>query len=957
LKGIRAFRTSIGRYPGFVEYPEPMGSCTGSTGKNRTLMQHLHTSLYITLRHLLLIASSALGLAVNATNYYVSETGNDANSGTSQAQAWRTIGRVNQVIYGLQPGDQILFKRGGTYRGTLIIGSSGTSGSPIAVGAYGTGNNPVLSGSTALSGWSLHQGNIWKVALANAPEHVFCAGALMTLARYPNSGWLRNDQGAGTYINDADLTQPAGHWNGAELVVRSQNWSYDVTTVTDHTTGHLEFNNIYFNLDTLHWGYYLQNKLSELDAQKEWYHDAVNGWLYFRAPGNADPNTIPVAASTVDQGLWIQPNRHHITISGITFREYHDRAIYLETADHITIQNCTFEDLGQAIYSYGHHNAFQNNLVQRTYKTGLRMIDNNTTISGNQFEEVAMQPGLGESNWGYMGVRISGNNNVVRENRLHTIGYIGISVESNTLVERNFVQNALALLNDGCGIGMDNSNGMIIRDNIVVDIVGNLESCAPNGGEYWNIAFGIYTGNLSVQNTLIERNTVGNCSGGGMHVDHTMLSGGNEFRDNVLFNNAQQISFSDFSNYNGPGAVAPYSVPAYTATITGNVFHSVRADQLCMRQLQVWTPGGCDFGTFTNNHFINPYNDQSIYVEDLYDLQWKRFTLARYQAERNDELGSTTGPLRFDDYAVTSVLSQNLVANGTFDNNVNGWGGWPSNAQVTQDYTFLDNGALKANLPNANVYPSFTLRNPDPLSIQNGEWYRLKFSIQSNAHGEVRVGIKGDSQISGPQMIHGGYIPFDGTRRDVTMIFQSGLTDQARVQLTNNFTEPTYWLDNVQLERVVAEPIDPLEQNKLIYNDQLTSQTFPIDGCWRDVNGNLVSGSVTLAPFASITLLKEEDILCGLSTSVEEDNASSNNENPALLHPNPVSNAGEVFLSHAPASDIRIEVLDVQGRVVRTERLRAGQRSFQLDGTLKAGIYTLAVVQGASPWQARLVVL
>jgi hypothetical protein len=90
---------------------------------------------------------------------------------------------------------------------------------------------------------------------------------------------------------------------------------------------------------------------------------------------------------------------------------------------------------------------------------------------------------------------------------------------------------------------------------------------------------------------------------------------------------------------------------------------------------------------------------------------------------------------------------------------------------------------------------------------------------------------------------------------------------------------------------------------------------------------------------------------------VEEDNASSNNENPALLHPNPVSNAGEVFLSHAPASDIRIEVLDVQGRVVRTERLRAGQRSFQLDGTLKAGIYTLAVVQGASPWQARLVVL
>jgi hypothetical protein len=189
----------------------------------------------------------------------------------------------------------------------------------------------------------------------------------------------------------------------------------------------------------------------------------------------------------------------------------------------------------------------------------------------------------------------------------------------------------------------------------------------------------------------------------------------------------------------------------------------------------------------------------------------------------------------------------------------------------------------------------------------------------------------------------------------VTMLFQSGLTDQSRVQLTNSYLEPTYWLDNVQLERVVAEPIDPLEQNKLIYNDLLTTQTFPIDGCWRDVNGNLVSGSVTLAPFASITLLKEEDILCGLSTSVEEDNTGATNA--ASLYPNPVSNAGEVFLASALTSDTRIDVLDAQGRIVRSERLRAGQRSFQLDGTLKAGIYTLAVAAGASPWQARLVVL
>ncbi len=906
-----------------------------------------------TLRHLVLTLSSALALGAHATNYYVSETGNDSNTGTSQSQAWRTIDRVNQVIYNLQPGDQILFKRGGTYRGMLILGSSGTSSTPITVGAYGSGNDPVLSGAKALSGWSLHQGSIWKVAVTAEPRHVFCANELMTLARYPNTGWLRNDQGAGTYINDADLTQPAGHWNGAQLVVRSSNWSYDVTTVTNYTPGQLQFNDIYFNLDTLHWGYYLQNKLSELDAQKEWYYDAPNGDLYFRAPGNADPNTLPVEASTLDQGLWIQPNRHHIVVQNITFTRYADRAIYLETADHITVQNCTFEDLGQAMYSYGHHNAFQNNLVQRTYKTGLRIIDNNTTISGNTFESVAMQPGLGESNWGYMGVRVSGDNNVVRENRLHTIGYIGISVESNTLVERNFVQNALALLNDGCGIGMDNSNGLIMQDNIIVDTQGNLESCAPNGNEYWNIAFGIYFGNLSVQNTIIQRNTVANCSGGGIHVDHTMLSDGNQIKDNLLFNNAQQISFSDFSNYSGPGAVYPYSVPSYDQTISGNVFHSVRADQLCMRQLQVWTPGWCDFGTFTNNRYINPYNEQSIYVEDLVALQWKRFTLARWQDERNDEVGSTASPERYDAYEVTSVLSPELVPNGTFDNNVNGWGGWPNNAQVTHDFSHLDNGALKAYLPNANVYPDLSLRNPDPISIQNGQWYRLRFSIQSNAHGEVLAGVKGDSQIAGPAMIHRQYIPFDGTRRDVSMFFQSALTDQARVQLTNNYTEPMYWLDNVSLERVTVDPVDPLTQNKLLYNDQLTSQTFQLDGCWRDVYGNLVSDAVTLAPFASISLLKVDDVLCGLTTGVD-DAPSPTAAARGTLYPNPVQADGEVFFTEA-TGDAQLDILDVQGRVVRSERLRAGQRSLQLGGDLDTGVYTL-VARGAAPWQARLVV-
>ena len=35
----------------------------------------------------------------NATNYYVSAAGSDANGGTSPATAWKTIAKVNSFTY------------------------------------------------------------------------------------------------------------------------------------------------------------------------------------------------------------------------------------------------------------------------------------------------------------------------------------------------------------------------------------------------------------------------------------------------------------------------------------------------------------------------------------------------------------------------------------------------------------------------------------------------------------------------------------------------------------------------------------------------------------------------------------------------------------------------------------------------------------------------------------------
>ena len=81
----------------------------------------------------LLVAPPA---SASATTYYVRAGGNDARAGTSVAQAWRTVSRVNRAA--LKPGDTVLFAGGQAFRdATLQPPASGNPGAPLTFGSYG----------------------------------------------------------------------------------------------------------------------------------------------------------------------------------------------------------------------------------------------------------------------------------------------------------------------------------------------------------------------------------------------------------------------------------------------------------------------------------------------------------------------------------------------------------------------------------------------------------------------------------------------------------------------------------------------------------------------------------------------------------------------------------------------------------------------------------------------------
>ncbi|WP_041230844.1 hypothetical protein [Deinococcus peraridilitoris] len=82
-----------------------------------------------------------LRVASSGNTYYVDcKNGNDANSGLSETQAWKSLAKANAA--GLGPGSALLFKRGCTWDGQLRAGWTGEATLPVVISAYGSGSLP-----------------------------------------------------------------------------------------------------------------------------------------------------------------------------------------------------------------------------------------------------------------------------------------------------------------------------------------------------------------------------------------------------------------------------------------------------------------------------------------------------------------------------------------------------------------------------------------------------------------------------------------------------------------------------------------------------------------------------------------------------------------------------------------------------------------------------------------------
>jgi len=781
-----------------------------------------------------------------ATTYYVSTAGDDTWDGKSPATAWRTIDKLNNTNW--QSGDVILFKRGEVFRGQINLRYFHNN---LTFGAYDNGVAPVLSGSVLVTGWTPAGGGIYVADVNHSVKNLFVNGKQMTLARYPNSGFLYVDAAnAKVSITDAELTQPAGYWNGANIRLRTLDYSYETRQITGYASGTLSF------VDTKDATskdrcYYLDNKREQLDQPGEWFYDEGAKKLYYYPIGGADPSGQTVEGAVYQYGINVDDNSKGMTMSGLRVQHQVKDGINLPgAADNNVIKNCQF---------YGQLNA------------GLNISGTNIIVEANQFEDIngrgivsglvsgiiknnlikniGLVPGLGRGATGIDYENPNSDGTIVSYNVIENIGYIGLKfVTKNCIFEKNVIRNTLLNLSDGGAIYTccTESSGNIVRNNMIYSPQGD------HNGKPGGIAMGIYLDNYAHHNT-VEGNTVANSRSGGILLNAAAHS--NTATGNVVYNSSgSQLSLSDY-----------LESLTYGNVITNNVLVGLKLQAYPLSLVSNYTDGDArmkTFGTYDNNYYFNPYTHHPIRRNNF--SNYPVYTLSGWRNTGSGEGANSKESFLYLNSCEPSnptAAATEIVNNGSFATNTSGWGVWgntPTNTTLTYAPSGLDGGALHLSVSEmGGTSIGFAATNSFPLEAN--AWYRLKLSAKSSQNGDVQVLFKRASGNFG-LLGYNWYFPLTPTKADYDITFQIPVAENP-VQLIFQITdkEKEVWLDNVSLTKIDVTCSDPTQTVVLFTNDTDANKAVSLPGnCYVDLNNQPIT-SFSLLPFTSKVVVNNCD--------------------------------------------------------------------------------------------------
>lgn len=366
-----------------------------------------------------------IGKATTA-DFYVSPDGNDSDPGTL-SHPFQSLARARDAVFRLRNARRVqkpvvVMLRGGTYplEQSVVFSSqdSGTEQAPITYMAY-PGESPVLSGGRPVKGWQLYKDKIYSTVLPVEENQnyrfreLFFNGKRQIRARYPNYDPQHPNYGGWAFIESTEPAEapapvsfrwepgvfprrwakpeqgeifiiPGLAWLSHLIPIREVDYDKRLISVTRRLAT---------RWDKLTKGnrFYVENMLEELDQPGEWCFDTETSKLYFwppEGPMRDDEVTVPVTDRLIELRATTRDPVRYLRFHGLTFTQtlpvfpnpipqqpdYVDcnrpnsggYALYLENAEHCTVEDCRFDQVGGdaiRLHNYNAHNRIVGNEI------------------------------------------------------------------------------------------------------------------------------------------------------------------------------------------------------------------------------------------------------------------------------------------------------------------------------------------------------------------------------------------------------------------------------------------------------------------------------------------------------------------------------------------------------------------------------------------------------------------
>ncbi len=777
-----------------------------------------------------------------ATNYYVSNSGSDLANGLSENTPWQTLSKVNSTTF--SPGDNIFLNRGNNWYEPLIIPYSGASGNPITIGAYGNGNNPVLNGTAAVTNWNVYQDHIYVANVNYNVSRVFVDQILQQPAHTPNKGYFKITQDS---ANKHSLTSntfdpPNNDLVGAGIAIRNAAWWIENETISNYDSSS---HTITWSTDTQFpelkdWGFYLTDKLWMLDQPGEWYYDSSARKLYLWPSNNLDPNTHVVDVNQPIPYTVTTTNTHDITIQDIDIRNASKNALEIFSSKNIIAQRLNITNAGRyGIYADGNCDKliFRNNNIDRSYTTGIMLyfipatsilVENNTvsnTGNGEIFVEPLVYPT--RSTQSGAGILVNGSDNtIVRNNTVTNSNYTGIGLGgANNTAQNNIVRRSCLILDDCGSIGVSGPKaGNKIISNIISDAIGNFD-----GTPYtYTQAQGIYL-DQGVNHVTVSGNTVSN-------VDMGILI--HDSNTNTITNNTIYLSRvnglrvqEDFQDSEGS---------AKNNVITGNTFFNGSITSPSAQYDGFYN--NINFGSYDNNKYSSSYFNYPISQRHVNITT--NYPLLDWQNVSKQDSHSTDIGLFFKSvpWTVTSYLSENL--------NTNNWTNWSSNNSAI--FTSVDSCDLGTKCFHVVTSVDSSQFTTNQFAIESGKTYEISFNTSALSPYSISAVI---GQAISPWTTYHLYSFITDKKQTIRYLYTAPVS-QSNTTLTFYSNTANYYLNDVAIRPVVATIHSSADDSILYTNSTFVDSTINLQEKYCDLDNNIISGNLTLAPFSSKILIK-----------------------------------------------------------------------------------------------------